>query len=264
MALVGTVGLSGFAFANQTSNTKSTNTQLLTTNSNKLSEAVFEIEGFDVKLNQKDKALAKSFLLTDREFARYKYIMEYTPRGYWTPDIDPVTALGVSASTEQERVRYANIAYQLKNSRDEKQNAFYKTALHTERLNNPNSNRWKTNNEMKFGFSETLPSNKQSLTSVFLKPADCKADENCIDFVLNLITSNSTYNKTDFYFVKSSPSEISDFVVSLNLDTNKIENGDITLNIEDGEMKSNNLIMNLPFAVRQDNSGQSIFTLDDK
>lgn len=47
--------------------------------------------------------------LTESEWAKYQDIMQ-GPRGTWTPNISPVSVLGLNAASEVERTRYAKIA----------------------------------------------------------------------------------------------------------------------------------------------------------
>lgn len=51
---------------------------------------------------------ASSWGLEVDEWKRYETIME-GPRGYWSPGLDPLTALGVEAKTDAERMRYATL-----------------------------------------------------------------------------------------------------------------------------------------------------------
>ncbi|WP_049722455.1 TIGR03759 family integrating conjugative element protein [Gilvimarinus polysaccharolyticus] len=50
-----------------------------------------------------------SWGLTETEWAEYEKIMQ-GPRGTWTPNISPVSVLGLNAASELERTRYAKIA----------------------------------------------------------------------------------------------------------------------------------------------------------
>ena len=50
-----------------------------------------------------------SWGLTETEWAEYEKIMQ-GPRGTWTPNISPVSVLGLNADSELERTRYAKIA----------------------------------------------------------------------------------------------------------------------------------------------------------
>lgn len=49
--------------------------------------------------------------LTESDWREYEKIMA-GPRGTWTPNVSPISALGVHAKTEVERIRYAEIAAQ--------------------------------------------------------------------------------------------------------------------------------------------------------
>lgn len=54
--------------------------------------------------------------LTEIEWLRFEGLMR-GPRGYWTPNLDPVTTLGVHARTDAERTRYAELAARLEHDR---------------------------------------------------------------------------------------------------------------------------------------------------
>ena len=49
---------------------------------------------------------AQAWGLDQKEFERFESIMK-GPRGTWSPDIDPLTALGLEARTQAERQKYA-------------------------------------------------------------------------------------------------------------------------------------------------------------
>ena len=51
----------------------------------------------------------KAWGLTESDWRQYENIMA-GPRGIWTPNISPISALGVHAKTDVERMRYAEIA----------------------------------------------------------------------------------------------------------------------------------------------------------
>lgn len=50
-----------------------------------------------------------SWGLTETEWAEYRQIMQ-GPRGTWTPNISPISVMGLNAASESERTRYAKIA----------------------------------------------------------------------------------------------------------------------------------------------------------
>ena len=61
--------------------------------------------------------------LTPQEWVTYERIME-NKRGVWSPGLDPITALGVSADTVSERKRYADLYVRTEFERTRKELAF--------------------------------------------------------------------------------------------------------------------------------------------
>ncbi|PTT12176.1 MULTISPECIES: TIGR03759 family integrating conjugative element protein [unclassified Pseudomonas] len=66
---------------------------------------------------------AASWGLTEQEWTRFEQI-QAGPRGYWSPNLDPLTALGVEAENDQERQRYAEIQVALEAKRAERELAY--------------------------------------------------------------------------------------------------------------------------------------------
>lgn len=60
------------------------------------------------KLTVYEKYLANEFRLTEKDFKKYQKIM-LGKRGYWSPGLDPLSALGVSEKNPKERDRYARL-----------------------------------------------------------------------------------------------------------------------------------------------------------
>ncbi|MEK0311630.1 TIGR03759 family integrating conjugative element protein [Sweet potato little leaf phytoplasma] len=61
---------------------------------------------------------AERWGLTEQEWSRYQEIQR-GPRGTWSPDLDPLTALGVEARNDAERSRYAELQVKLEAQRAE-------------------------------------------------------------------------------------------------------------------------------------------------
>ena len=66
---------------------------------------------------------ATNWGLTEQEWTRFEQI-QASPRGFWSPNIDPLTALGVEAETDQERQRYAELQVALEAKRAERELAY--------------------------------------------------------------------------------------------------------------------------------------------
>lgn len=72
---------------------------------------------------------ARSWGLTQEEWRRYESLME-GQRGIWSPKLDPITALGVEARTDAERMRYARLLVEIEKKRVERELAFQRDYDH--------------------------------------------------------------------------------------------------------------------------------------
>ncbi|MFJ4131407.1 TIGR03759 family integrating conjugative element protein [Pseudomonas cyclaminis] len=75
------------------------------------------------RLERSNAAQALSWGLTEQEWSRFEQI-QAGPRGFWSPNLDPLTALGVEAETDQERQRYAELQVTLEAKRAERELAY--------------------------------------------------------------------------------------------------------------------------------------------
>lgn len=66
---------------------------------------------------------AQTWGLTDEEWQRYQALMNGR-RGVFSPDLDPITALGIEARTAEERRRFAELSVQQDFKRVEAELAF--------------------------------------------------------------------------------------------------------------------------------------------
>ena len=74
-------------------------------------------------LGRSDPEQAASWGLTEQEWTHFEQI-QAGPRGFWSPNLDPLTALGVEAQTDQERQRYAELQVALEAKRAERELAY--------------------------------------------------------------------------------------------------------------------------------------------
>jgi len=74
-------------------------------------------------LERPRSAQATTWGLSDQEWSRFEQI-QAGPRGFWSPNLDPLTALGVEAETDQERQRYAELQVRLEAKRAERELAY--------------------------------------------------------------------------------------------------------------------------------------------
>ena len=68
---------------------------------------------------------AKAWGLTDDEWATFERL-QTGPRHYWSPQLDPLTTLGVEANSDQERRRYAELQVRLEARRADRELAYQK------------------------------------------------------------------------------------------------------------------------------------------
>lgn len=74
---------------------------------------------------ERSAAQAKAWGLTDDEWAKFERLQS-GPRQYWSPQLDPLTTLGVEADSDQERQRYAELQVRLEAKRAERELAYQK------------------------------------------------------------------------------------------------------------------------------------------
>lgn len=75
------------------------------------------------QVEQSDRMAAEAWGLNDQEYTRYEAIME-GPRGTWSPNLDPLTALGIEARSVAERQKYAEMLVRTERQRVEAELAF--------------------------------------------------------------------------------------------------------------------------------------------
>ena len=81
------------------------------------------LDSLSAPLGRSDSKQAASWGLTEQEWTRFEQI-QAGPRGFWSPNLDPLTALGVEAETDQERQRYAELQVALEAKRAERELAY--------------------------------------------------------------------------------------------------------------------------------------------
>lgn len=225
-----------------------------------------------ITLNKNDLVRATSFDLTPEEYGQYKYLMKFTPRGVWTPDIDPVIALGVSAKTERERMKYAELAFQQRTKREAKEIAFSVSMMKVEREHDPDSPRWMTWEQKKeFALKGTSamddsPKNTDTKTEnvmVFVNPQSCLKSTTCINSMNNAMKAKLDNTNLTFYAVYPhstghSAKTLSMFKQKLNAD---YINPSITFTaIDESKLAHNH--PQLPFVLIQGNGGNKIVRLN--
>ncbi|EPG2413648.1 TIGR03759 family integrating conjugative element protein [Klebsiella pneumoniae] len=193
--------------------------------------------------HSQDARLAKEWGLRDDEFARYRELME-GPIGIYSPNLDPLSALGIEARSDEERRRYAELQVQVEARRVEKLLAYQRAYDAAWQRLNPGMQR------------VNLPDDKSTAaavrgsgrTAVFVKDG-CAT---CGQLVQRLQTSGAEF---DLYMVGSRQDDgrIRDWAKRANVDPTRVRSGTITLNHDGGRWLSLGLPGDLPAVVREVN-----------
>ena len=270
--IVTTLGLSVNAFAAmRTHSDLSNTTQQHVQQSHDYNQAVQTVDFNDhkISLTKGDLVRAANFELTPEEYGQYKYLMKFTPRGVWTPKIDPVIALGVSAKTKRERMKYAELVYQQRTKREAKEIAFSVSMMDVEHKHDPDSPRWMTwENKKNFALKGTsvmdnpTPSVASESVMVFVDPAQCLKSAVCINSMNNAMKAKQENTNLTFYAVyqknvNRSNKTLSMFKQKLN---KEYMNPDIKFTvINESKLAQNH--PRLPFLLIQDANGDKIVRL---
>ncbi|MGY2686771.1 TIGR03759 family integrating conjugative element protein [Pseudomonas tolaasii] len=185
-----------------------------------------------------DDQVASDWGLQPQEWARYRELMD-GPLGIYSPNLDPLSALGIEARTNEERRRYAELQVQIEARRVEKLLAYQRAYDEAWQRLNPGMQR------------VNLPDDKPSgggRTAVFVKDG-CAA---CGQLVQRLQSSGTEF---DLYMVGSRQDDarIRDWAKRAQIDPTRVRSGTITLNHDGGRWLSLGLPGDLPAVVREVN-----------
>ncbi len=190
-----------------------------------------------------DEQHARGWRLSAEEWARYRTLMR-GPLGIYSPNLDPLTALGIEARSDQERHRYAELQVEAEAHRVEKLLAYQQAyddawqRLHADmpRVTLPDAGPV---------FSPVTPAANGRI-AVFVQDA-CPA---CDQVALRLQAAGMEF---DIYVVDSRADDarIRAWAQRISIDPAKVRSGQITLNHDSGRRLSLGLQGDLPAVVRQ-------------
>ncbi|URW83088.1 TIGR03759 family integrating conjugative element protein [Alcaligenes sp. DN25] len=187
--------------------------------------------------------VASEWGLQPQEWARYRELMD-GPLGIYSPNLDPLSALGIEARTDEERRRYAELQVQIEARRVEKLLAYQRAYDEAWQRLNPGMQR------------VNMPDDKPSAgavrgsgrMAVFVKDG-CAA---CGLLAQRLQSSGTEF---DLYMVGSRQDDarIRDWAKRAQIDAARVRSGSITLNHDGGRWLSLGLPGDLPAVVREVN-----------
>ncbi|EDV5274806.1 TIGR03759 family integrating conjugative element protein [Salmonella enterica subsp. enterica serovar Mbandaka] len=193
--------------------------------------------------HSQDAQLAKAWGLRNDEFARYRELME-GPIGTYSPNLDPLSVLGIEARSDEERRRYAELQVQVEARRVEKLLAYQRAYDEAWQRMNPGMPRVNLPDDS----PSTAAARGSGRTAVFVKDG-CAA---CGQLVQRLQTSGAQF---DLYMVGSRQDDarIRDWAKRAQIDPARVRSGSITLNHDAGRWLSLGLPGDLPAIVREVN-----------
>ncbi|XLZ99974.1 TIGR03759 family integrating conjugative element protein [[Pseudomonas] boreopolis] len=190
-----------------------------------------------------DEAQARDWGLRSEEWARYRELMQ-GPLGVYSPSLDPLTALGIEARSDEERRRYAELQVQVEARRVEKtlayqrayDDAWRRLAPGAQRVNLPGAG----------ATADRSMAVSAERTAVFVK-ADCTP---CVRRVQQLQAAGTAF---DLYMVGSRQDDarIRQWATQAGIEPAKVRARTITLNHDSGRWLSLGLQGDLPAVVRQ-------------
>lgn len=190
-----------------------------------------------------DDRVTRDWGLQPQEWERYRELMQ-GPLGTYSPNLDPLSALGIEARTDEERRRYAELQVQAEARRVEKLLAYQRAYDEAWQRLSPGMQR------------VNLPEDKpgaaamkgRGRAAVFVKDG-CTA---CGHLLQRLQTSGTEF---DLYLVGSRQDDarIRDWAKRTNINPARVRSGSITLNHDGGRWLSLGLSGDLPAVVREVN-----------
>lgn len=165
---------------------------------------------------------ARLWGLTGEEWSRYEQLRQ-SERGIWSPSLDPLTLLGVEATTDTERRRYADLLVEKEYQRVEKELAFQRAY----------DEAWKRRFPGVMPVSSTAPLSAPEQANrrltVFVR-------ESCPDCDFRLKALFLSQHPLDIYLVDSGGDDarLRRWAIAQRIDITRVRQRDITLNHDGG------------------------------
>jgi len=189
-----------------------------------------------------EELIARDWGLSTDEWTRYRKVMQ-GPLGVYSPNLDPLTALGIEARSDEERRHYAELQVVAEARRIEKTLAYQRAYDDAWQRLHPGLERV----AMAGGDMQT-DTRASGRLAVFVKE-DCGS---CGPLVQRLQSAGTEF---DLYMVGTGQddSRIRGWAQSVPIDPTRVREGKITLNHDAGRWLSLGLQGDLPAMVRQVN-----------
>ncbi|MBH0724348.1 TIGR03759 family integrating conjugative element protein [Salmonella enterica] len=180
-------------------------------------ETATEIQKSDEK-SLSVTATAQQWGLSQEEWSRYEALKK-SERGIWSPSLDPLTTLGVEATTDAERRKYADLLVEKEALRVEKELAFQRAY----------GEAWKRRFPDLMPVTAVTMADKTARMAVFVR-------ENCPPCDARLKSLLTAGNPLDIWLVGSNNDDarLKRWAATQHIDTTRVQRREITLNHDAG------------------------------
>ena len=180
-----------------------------------------------------DARLGKDWDLKAEEWARYRQLME-GPLGVYSPNLDPLTALGIESRSDEERRRYAELQVRMEGRRIEKLMIYQRAYQDAWKRLYPNLRPINAPSSFDADALGASPRNKHSMrVAVFIK-------DNCAPCDHRVQQLQAAGQPFDIYVVGSRQDDehIRKWAGQVGIDPERVREGTITLNHDAGRWLS--------------------------
>jgi len=210
---------------------------------NTMSQLALSVQETKTQTNQIAQ-IALQWNLQPEEWLRYKELMA-GPLGIYSPGIDPLTALGISARSNEERRHYAELQVMAETQRVERELAYQRAYDEAFKRLYPNLLPVDFNSSTDFMMSPFQASSKR--LAVFVK-------ENCRECDVKVQQLQQEGQSFDIYVVDSNNDDavIRKWATRIGIDPKKVFSRDITLNHDAGRWFTLGVGGSLPAVMREE------------
>ena len=180
--------------------------------------------------------------LSEQDWAKYDKIMK-GPRGYFSPGMDPVMALGMEETDPKARKKYIEMAAKQEHDRVGRELAYareYKDAFLRLYGDEPLFDQQRLAKMIYDDHQNDIDKKLRTgdRYAYFVVLDNCVGCEQLAAQFLTRIKERKLNIAVDFYFVgkKSTPDAIQKWALAAHLDKTAVEQGRITLNVENGQL----------------------------
>jgi len=193
-----------------------------------------------------DERFARAWGLDVKEWARYRELMQ-GPLGVYSPNLDPLSALGIEAQSNEERVHYAQLQVRVEAHRVEKLLAYQREYDKAWRQLYP------TLHPLESAPSGAAQSSGPRVTPALGERVAVFVRDGCASCDARVLQLQKAGRSFDLYMVGSQHNDdrIRAWAARVGVDAAKVRARTITLNHDDGRWLSLGGIGDLPAVLRQ-------------